>query len=91
MPIQDFIDQIRPRRRVRLGKRWVYVLTNEGKQKVEEDSGGGANWQVLAYLDDEAPCTIREIATGTHLEEKKAKDVVRRLTDSGYVKHIERD
>ena len=91
MPIQDFIDQFRPRTKARLGRRWMYVLTVEGKKKVEEDSGGGANWQVLAYLDDEAPCTIREIAQGAHLEEKRAKEVVRKLSDSGYVRHIERD
>ena len=91
MPIEDFINQFRPRTKVRLGRRWMYVLTPEGKKKVEEDSGGGSNWQVLSYLDDEAPCTMREIAQGAHLDEKTAKEVVKKLSYAGYVKHIERD
>ena len=91
MPIQEFINQFRPRMKVRLGRRWMYQLTQAGRKKVEEDSGGGSNWQVLAHLEDESPCTMRDIAQGVHLEEKKTKEVVRRLIDSGYVSRVERD
>jgi len=91
MPIKDFIDQFRPRTKVRLGRKYMYTLTQTGRKKVEEDSGGGTNWQVLSYLEDEGPCTIRDIAAGSHLDESKTKEVVKRLIDSGYIRRVDTD
>lgn len=88
MGFADVIDQFRPRKKVRLGTRSTYMLTQLGKTKAEEFALSGPVWTVLAYLDDNGQCTMRDISEGAHFSEEKTKEVLKRLIDSGYVKRV---
>ena len=87
--IQDFMESIRPRQKVRLGVRCTYQLTQLGKTKAEEFSLSGPMWSVLAYLDENNQSTIRDISEGTHFKEDKVKEILKRLIDSGYARRVQ--
>ena len=90
MSLEDVINRFKPKARVRLGRRSTYELTAMGKKRVDEDSGGGPNWQVLAYLEENSPCTQRNISEGTHLSEERTKEILKRLVNSEppYIKKV---
>jgi DNA-binding MarR family transcriptional regulator len=88
MSIGDLVDSIRPRRKVRLGMRCTYQLTQLGKTKAEEFGLSGPNWEVLAYLDENGASTIKDIAEGTHFSGDRTKEVLKRLISSGYVRRV---
>lgn len=88
MAIGDLIDQFRPRRKVRLGTRCTYMLSQLGKGKVEEFGLSGPQWDVLAYLDENGQCTIKEISDGTHHSDDKVKQILKKLIGAGYVKRV---
>jgi DNA-binding MarR family transcriptional regulator len=88
MSIRDLVDTFRPRARVRLGTRCTYTLTPLGKTKAEEFTMNGPLWDVLAYLDENHQSTVRDICEGTHHNEDRVKDVLKRLIGSGYVRRV---
>ena len=88
MGFADVLEQFKPKRKVRLGTRCTYTLTQLGKSKAEEFGLSGPSWQVLAYLDENGQCTMRDITEGVHFSEEKTKEVLKRLIDSGYVKRV---
>ncbi len=88
MGIGDLVDTFRPRRKVRLGIRCTYQLTQLGKTKAEEFGLSGPSWDVLAYMDENGASTIKEVAEGCHFSPEKTKEVLKKLIDSGYVRRV---
>ena len=77
-------------KRLRSNKRVAYELTQLGKIKAEEVGLGGAEWEVLSYINDHGPSPKQEISAETHMAEQKVKVILGRLQASGYVKPIAR-
>ena len=65
--VMDMLKGMVPARKAKVGVRCSYALTEFGKTKAEQFGAEGDMWQVLAFLDENVPSTIREIGDGVHL------------------------
>lgn len=88
MGLAELLDRFRPRRKVGLGMRCTYALTELGKTKAEEFGMSGPAWDVLAYLDENHQSTVQEISEGTHYKEDRVKEILKRLIASGCVRRV---
>ena len=84
----NLLEQFTPRR-LRFGRRSTYVLTPLGRQRVEDESGHGNEWQVMSHLFDNEQCTQQDIQNSLHLSEEQTKRVLRSLMSSQYVKKMQ--
>ena len=91
MAIEDLIYSFRPRRRVRIGVRGTFGLTQLGKVKVDELGVEGPPWEILSYLDEHGPSSLSEIAEGTHLSDEKVKTVTNKLIRAGYIRKVQQE
>lgn len=85
MGVADLMKSLIPARKVRIGTRCSYGLTELGKTKAETFSLEGPTWNVLAYLDENGPSAINEIVEGVHASPDKTKAILKKLIASGYV------
>lgn len=88
MGVADLIRSVIPARDVRIGVRASYGLTELGKTKAETFSLEGPTWEVLAYLDENGPCSFNELVEGCHMKTENMKTMLKRLIVSGYVRAV---
>lgn len=84
----DVVNAISKARSARTARYSNYALTELGKQKADEYGGEGREFDVLNDLNDNGASTLREIATRTHMDEKTAKVVLKRLEEKQRIKRV---
>ena len=64
----------------------VVGLTPLGKSKAEHFTASGPVFEVLSYLQDNGPSSIKDIAGELKTNPKRARVIVRDMMREGYVK-----
>ena len=69
-----------------------YALTDTGKNKHDKyEAETGTELNVLVALNDYQPCTLRELAKHTDMEEHQVKSIVGDMVKRGWVEPRNRD
>lgn len=76
------------RRKVRVGTRQSYNVTQIGKVKAEEFALSGPRLTVLQHLSEDGPCSITEVSKECNLSDDKTKLILRGLMADGYVQPV---
>ncbi len=74
-----------------VGMYHTYGLTPLGKKKSEQFVATTPQSEVLAYLDENGPSSITEIAGEVKTSPQKIKMILRGLMRSGYVRRVNQE
>jgi len=85
MGFTDVVHAIVPGRKVKVGTRSSYTLTEAGKMKVEAFSLDGLFFKVAADLDENGASRLAEISERTGIKTDKVQDILHRLISWRYV------
>lgn len=68
-------------------KKGSFALTPAGKNKADSWStdDNSYRYDILVYLDDNSPATVREIAEHLHAPEKTVQHILDNFEDDGWV------
>jgi hypothetical protein len=89
MGFTDVVQAVLPTRKVRVGTRSSYTLTEAGKVKVETFALDGVSFKVAADLDENGASRLAEISERTGIKTDKVQDILHRLISWRYVMVID--
>lgn len=69
----------------------VIGLTSLGKAKAENFSLDGPRFQIISYLNDSGPSSLREVSENTKIPVEKVKALAKQLAREGYVRRTSSD
>jgi len=81
--VLDTIDALRGRRQKGSP---VFMLTPLGKSKLEKPGVPDYQWRVMNCLNENGPCSGKDVIRETGMGEGKAKAVCRELEADGFIK-----
>ena len=86
MGILDAVKKMTNSGPTKATSRTVVVITPLGKTKAEKFDLPGVKWRILGVLNEEGPCTLRELASTVGMEEDRLKAVCKDLAAEGYIR-----